>query len=166
MNLAARPGAKWLWLTLLVIIADQLSKALISANWALYESVAIAPSLNIILAHNSGAAFSMLSDAPGWQRIFLSAVATVVSAIIAVWMLRLKADEKWLALALALILGGALGNLWDRVQLGYVVDFIDVYYNNWHWPAFNVADSAICVGAAILLYNALFNTQQQNSDLA
>jgi len=142
---------KWLWLSLLVIVLDQLSKYFVS-NWLqLYESVAVLPFFNFTLLHNPGAAFSFLADAGGWQRWFFTAIALIVSVVIVAWLRRLPAAEKWQAAALALILGGALGNVIDRMRLGYVVDFLDFYYRQWHWPPFNIADSAITIGVAILL---------------
>ena len=146
---------KWLWLSLLVIILDQFSKYMVSDLLHLYESVAVLPFFSITLLHNSGAAFSFLAGAGGWQRWLFTAIALVVSVAIVVWIKRLPTKEKWQAAALALILGGALGNVIDRLRFGYVVDFLDVYYQKWHWPAFNVADSAITVGVAILLMAVL-----------
>lgn len=143
---------KWLWLSLLLVVLDQLSKVVVS-NWLqLYESVAVLPFFNFTLLHNPGAAFSFLADAAGWQRWFFTAIALFVSVVITVWLRRLPAEEKWQAAALALILGGALGNVIDRLRFGYVVDFLDFYYQQWHWPAFNIADSAITVGVTILLW--------------
>lgn len=149
---------KWLWLSVVVVALDQWSKYLVTDSLQLFQSIPLMPSLNLVLVHNSGAAFSFLSDAGGWQRWFFTVVAVVVSIVIVVWMARLKQGERWLAVALSLILGGALGNVWDRIVHGYVVDFVDVYYGDWHWPAFNVADSAIMVGAALLIIDALFNS--------
>jgi signal peptidase II len=142
---------KWLWLSLLVIILDQISKYVVSDLLRLYESVAVLPFFSITLLHNPGAAFSFLASAGGWQRWLFTFIALVVSVAIIVWIKRLPATEKWQAAALSLILGGALGNVIDRLRLGYVVDFLDFYYQKWHWPPFNVADSAISVGVAILL---------------
>jgi signal peptidase II len=146
---------KWLWLSLLVIILDQFSKYVVSDLLHLYESVAVLPFFSITLLHNPGAAFSFLASAGGWQRWLFTGIAVVVSVAIIVWIKRLPATEKWQAAALSLILGGALGNVIDRLHLGYVVDFLDVYYQKWHWPPFNVADSAITVGVAILLITTL-----------
>lgn len=146
---------KWLWLSLLVIILDQFSKYMVSDLLHLYESVAVLPFFSVTLLHNSGAAFSFLAGAGGWQRWLFTAIALVVSVAIIVWIKRLSTTETWQAAALALILGGALGNVIDRLRFGYVVDFLDVYYQKWHWPAFNVADSAITVGVAILLVATL-----------
>jgi signal peptidase II len=148
------PLLKWLWLTGLVIILDVITKGMASENLLLHQPVNILPGLNMTLMHNTGAAFSFLSDASGWQRWFFSIVAIVVSAAIVVWLARLQKGQAWLAIGLTMILGGALGNVWDRLSLGYVIDFIDVYVANAHWPAFNIADSAITVGAGILIYDS------------
>ena len=152
---------KWLWLSVLVIIFDQVTKYMVTDSLYLYQSIPILPSLNLVLAHNTGAAFSFLSDAGGWQRWFFVTLAIIVSIVIVVWITRLQLNEKRLAVALSLVLGGAIGNVWDRIAHGYVVDFIDIYYGSWHWPAFNVADSAICVGATLLIIDALFNKDDQ-----
>ncbi len=149
------PAAKWLGLSLLLIILDQASKAAASTWLAPHEPLAVLPFLNLTLMHNQGAAFSFLSEAGGWQRWFFAGLALLVSAVILWWLLRLPRHETLTAAGLSLILGGALGNVWDRVRLGYVVDFIDVYYGEWHWPAFNIADSAITVGALLLIIDSL-----------
>ncbi len=152
----ARAGSlRWLWLTGAVLVLDQLTKAWIAATLSLYERIPLLPFLDITRVHNRGAAFSFLSTAAGWQRWFFTALAFAVSVAILVWLRRLPGSQRRLAAGLALVLGGALGNLWDRLQHGYVVDFIDVYYGGWHWPAFNVADSAISIGAALLILDAL-----------
>jgi len=153
----AFPPYPWAWLavTALVVLLDWHSKALVSEALELYRPVEVFSWLNITLAHNYGAAFSFLNDAGGWQRWFFIALASVVSLVLLVWLLRLPRHEWLTGLGLSLILGGAIGNLVDRIQLGYVVDFIDVYYKNWHYPAFNVADSAITCGVALLLVDAL-----------
>jgi signal peptidase II len=145
---------RWLWLSVLVVGLDQLTKALVSTNFSLYEFVPLFPSVNLTLLHNTGAAFSLLDDAGGWQRWLFVVLALIISGMIVVWLYGLGGKRPWLACALALVLGGALGNLWDRVQLGYVIDFVDVYYQQWHWPAFNVADSAITLGAIMLVIDA------------
>ena len=146
---------RWLWLSAAVIGLDQLSKMIASRMLDLHQPVPVMPFLNLTLTHNTGAAFSFLSDAGGWQRWFFAGLTIVVAIIIVVWLTRLTAGLRWLAAALSLVLGGALGNLWDRLVIGAVVDFIDVYYGTWHWPAFNVADSAICVGAVMLVVSTL-----------
>jgi signal peptidase II len=149
-------GLVWIWLSVVVIVLDQWTKSLASNALTLYQPVAVFPSFNLTLSHNTGAAFSFLSDAGGWQRWFFVILALGVSVFLVNWMWRLRRQDTWVAIALALILGGAIGNVWDRMLLGYVVDFIDVYYNTWHWPAFNIADSAITVGAVMLVIELTF----------
>lgn len=145
---------KWLWLSLLVLILDQASKLLVDASLQLYESIPLLPYFNLTYARNTGAAFSFLSDAGGWQRWLFAGLAVVMSGFITWWLLRLQRHETLMAMALSLVLGGAIGNLIDRVAYGYVIDFLDVYYQNWHWPAFNIADSAICIGVALMLLDS------------
>jgi signal peptidase II len=145
---------KWLNLSAVIILLDQLSKWIVSAQLDLYDSIAVMPSFNLVLAHNYGAAFSFLAGAGGWQRWFFTGLAIIVAVVLTVWMSRLKSEAKWEAISLALILGGAIGNVIDRVLHGYVIDFIDVYYGSYHWPAFNIADSAICVGAVMLIIDS------------
>lgn len=147
----------WLWLSLLVIGLDQLTKLWVKESLLLNQSIPVLSSFNLTLLHNTGAAFSFLANAGGWQRWFLTGLALLVGSIIIVWLARLKRQQYWLACALALVLGGALGNVIDRIIYGYVIDFIDIYYQQWHWPAFNVADSAISVGAVMLLIDALWH---------
>lgn len=152
---------KWLWLSAVVIVLDQVSKAVAVAGLVQGQPVSIFPSLNLTLMYNRGAAFSFLSSADGWQRWLFAGIAIVVSMIIIGWLRKLDTSARWQAAALALILGGALGNLWDRLVLGHVVDFIDVYYGQSHWPAFNIADSAISVGAVMLVIDALRGRRQE-----
>jgi signal peptidase II len=140
---------KWSWVAVLVIILDQLTKQLATSYLNYAEPLAVMPLFNLTLVHNTGAAFSFLSQAGGWQRWFFAGVALLVSVGILFWLRRLSADKVWEALALVLVLGGAIGNVWDRIVLGYVVDFLDFYYGSWHWPAFNVADMAITAGIAV-----------------
>ncbi len=154
----------WSWLSLLIVVFDQVSKQWADAALQLYRPVELLPGLNFTLSYNSGAAFSFLSDAGGWQRWLFTVLAVAVSLFILRWMHTLRRDERWMAVALALILGGALGNVWDRIVLGHVIDFIDVYYQQWHWPTFNVADSAICVGAVMLVVDALRNRDEKNEE--
>lgn len=155
---------KWLWLSAVILALDALTKMWASSTLSLYESVPITPFFNIVLAHNSGAAFSFLADASGWQRWFFTAIALVVSVVITVWLKRLPANEKLQAVALASVLGGALGNVLDRVMHGYVVDFLDFYYQEYHWPAFNVADIAIVLGAVLLIWHSLFCQPKKSSE--
>jgi signal peptidase II len=156
---------KWLWLSLLAVILDQVSKLAIAANMQLFQSIQLIPSFNLTYVHNTGAAFSFLSEAGGWQRWFFAGLAMVISVVIAVWMTRLTKQESLLAVALALVLGGAIGNLIDRLAYGYVIDFLDVYYGTWHWPAFNVADSAITLGVMLMLAESFGLGQSKKSDL-
>lgn len=153
---------KWLWLSALVIALDLSTKAIASHYLVLHQPVPVFPGFNWTLMHNTGAAFSFLSDASGWQRWFFTVIAVVVSIGITIWMKRLHSSQVWLAISLALILGGALGNLWDRLTLGYVVDFIQVYYDRWYYPAFNIADSAISVGAVMLIIDSLRGNRSDN----
>ena len=144
----------WLAISLVVIVLDQVTKYGISHSLMFGESIPIAPFFNLVLAYNTGAAFSFLAGAGGWQRIFFMAIA-VVACVIILNLLRKHYQERWFSLALSLILGGALGNLIDRILLGHVVDFLDFYVANYHWPAFNVADSAITLGAVLLILDSL-----------
>jgi signal peptidase II len=144
----------WLAVAAAVIVFDQATKALVQARFAPGENLPVTGFFDLVLVFNRGAAFSFLSDAGGWQRAFFIAVAVGASALI-LFLLRRHAHERWFSLGLALILGGALGNLWDRVVLGHVVDFLLFHYKGWHWPAFNVADSAITVGATMLVLDGL-----------
>ncbi len=152
---------RWLWLSLGVVVLDQLTKALAERSLRLYEAVEVLPFFKFTLLYNTGAAFSILSDAGGWQRWFFTVLALVVSAVIVYWLHGLSPAQRWLAAGLACILGGALGNVADRVAHGHVIDFILLHYRHWHWPAFNVADSAITVGVAILLLDAFVNKREQ-----
>lgn len=144
-------GLRWLYLSAAVLALDQGTKDIAAAKLQLYESVEVLPSLNFTLLHNTGAAFSIFADASGWQRWFFTALAVAVGIAIVIWLARTPATARWMPCALALVLGGTLGNLYDRLTLGHVIDFIDVYYRNWHWPAFNIADSAISTGVIMLL---------------
>lgn len=147
----------WLMLSALIFVADQISKLAALEHIQLHESLPVIDGLlSWTLAFNEGAAFSFLSDAGGWQRWFFTALAIVVSSILVVWLSRTDRSDWRTALPLALIIGGAIGNVIDRIRLGHVVDFIDVHYGTWSWPAFNIADSAISVGAVMLIAFGLF----------
>jgi len=150
----------WMILAAIVVIADQITKSIATAELILYKSVAVMPMFNFTLMHNEGAAFSFLSDAGGWQRWFFTVISFVVSVLLIFWIKKLKPEEKIQAIAFSLILGGAIGNLIDRVRFGYVVDFIEIYWNSngqqYSWPAFNIADSAITIGVVILVIEAVF----------
>ncbi|AZF19534.1 MULTISPECIES: signal peptidase II [unclassified Pseudomonas] len=142
----------WLVLSVLVLVIDQVSKAHFEGTLEMFQQIVVIPDyFSWTLAYNTGAAFSFLADGGGWQRWLFALIAVVVSAVLVVWLKRLGRDDTWLAIALALVLGGALGNLYDRIALGHVIDFILVHWQNRHYfPAFNFADSAITVGAIML----------------
>ena len=157
--------AVWLLASAAVIALDIYTKRLASEVLVLYRPHEVLSWLNMTLAHNYGAAFSFLSSAGGWQRGFFITLASVVSAVLLVWLLRLPRREWLTGLGLALVLGGAIGNLVDRVRLGYVVDFIDVHFKGWHYPAFNVADSAITCGVALLIIDVfLISTRRKDKE--
>ncbi|HEY4972057.1 MAG TPA: signal peptidase II [Steroidobacteraceae bacterium] len=145
---------RYLLLSAAVVALDQLTKFLIEQHLALFESVSVLPVLEITRLHNSGAAFSFLAGAAGWQRWLFTALAIIVSVALLLWLRRIDRSATALASAVALILGGALGNLIDRLRLGHVIDFIHVHWGDHYFPAFNVADSAITIGAALLLLDA------------
>ena len=164
---AAASGWRWLPLTAAVIVLDQASKAWMLQHFVLFERVRLAPVLDIVLTYNTGAAFSMLADAAGWQRWVFVALALGVSAALIVWLRRLTAATQGLiACGLAFIVGGALGNMLDRLRLGHVIDFIHAHWGLHYFPAFNVADSAITVGAALLLLDAWREARAQRGERA
>lgn len=142
---------KWLWLAVLIIALDLGTKAMATAMLTYASPVPVMPSFNLTLLHNTGAAFSFLAGAAGWQRWFFVVLAIGVSVALVVWLKTLKRNETWTAIAIVLILGGALGNVYDRVVHGYVVDFLHFYWNDWHFPAFNLADTAITIGAGMMI---------------
>lgn len=146
---------RYLSIAALVVVADQLTKWAALKYLVRHVEVAVVPFLNLTLAYNRGAAFSFLSDAGGWQNAFFSTVAAVACAVIIYMLYRTRGRDPLLAFGLVFILGGAIGNLIDRLLYGHVIDFIDVYYRHWHWPTFNIADSAITVGAVMLILDAL-----------
>ena len=153
---------QWWWLSALVIVLDQTTKYLAETLLVMHQPVPVLPSFNFMLTYNTGAAFSFLAGAGGWQRWLFLGLGSLVSIGLMVWLRRLKPGEKWLATALALILGGAIGNLIDRAWLGKVIDFIQLYYDRWYWPAFNIADSAITLGAALLVLESLWPRNTSN----
>lgn len=157
---------RWLWISILIVFFDQLTKWIAEA-WLEIEGTtyAVMNHLNMKLAYNYGAAFSFLSDQGGWQRWFFSILAIVVCIFILIWMRKLKEDETWTAIGLALVLGGAIGNLADRVMYGRVIDFIDFYWSEagYHFATFNIADIAISMGAAILVIISLFAKDEEET---
>lgn len=152
------PGkSAWLGLSLAVVILDQLSKWFVAAHMHVYETLYVLPVFNIALLHNAGAAFSMLAGQPGWQRWFFVVLALVIVTLIVAWLMRMPAQgNRWIAAGVALVAGGAVGNVLDRLAAGYVVDFLQFHWQGWFFPAFNVADSAITVGAIMLLVDGVF----------
>ena len=161
MSMASRNTAllPWLAIAALIIIADQITKTLIIGSFQHGDSVTITSFFNLVRVHNSGAAFSFLAGASGWQRWFFIGVGLAAAGFI-VWMLRGHGGQRLFAWALALILGGALGNVIDRILHGYVVDFIQVHHSGWYFPSFNVADSAISVGAACLILDEILRVRR------
>ena len=149
----------WLGLSLVLLIADQFTKILILGYYRLGDSTVVTAFFNIVRVHNTGAAFSFLADASGWQRWFFTGIGVVAVGVI-VWMLKAHPGQKLFSFALACILGGAVGNVIDRVRYGYVVDFLDFYWGTWHFPAFNIADSAISIGAACLILDELLRVRK------
>ncbi|RUM94651.1 MAG: signal peptidase II [Thiothrix sp.] len=155
---------KWLWLSGLVIMLDQATKLAADRLLTFHSPVTVIPNFfNFTLAYNEGAAFSFLSDVGGWQRWFFTVLAVVVSVVLIFWIKNLSRQERWTAAALSLILGGAIGNVIDRVLYGHVIDFIQWYYHSFYWPSFNIADSAISVGAAILIFQTLFGHKPEST---
>ena len=149
----------WLGLALIILIADQFTKVLVLGYYRLGDSTYVAPFFNLVRAHNTGAAFSFLAAASGWQRWFFTAIG-VAATLFILWLLRSHAHQKLFAFALACILGGAVGNVIDRMLHGYVVDFLQFHWRGWYFPAFNVADSAITVGAACLILDELLRVRK------
>ncbi|MBU0589504.1 MAG: lipoprotein signal peptidase [Gammaproteobacteria bacterium] len=144
----------WLGLAFIILIADQFSKVLLMGYYQLGDSTYVTSFFNIVRVHNRGAAFSFLSDASGWQRWFFTAIG-IAAVLFILWMLKSHPGQRLFSFAMACILGGAIGNLVDRVLYGHVVDFLDLHYQHWHFPAFNIADSAITIGAACLILDEL-----------
>ncbi|MFO1433632.1 MAG: signal peptidase II [Candidatus Competibacteraceae bacterium] len=146
---------KWLWLSGLVIALDQVSKWLAEQVLLPGQPVPVLSFFNLTLLYNTGAAFSFLAQAGGWQHWFFLLLSLTISIALVIWLARLQRGQTLLAIALSLILGGAVGNLIDRIVHGHVIDFIQLYYQRWYWPAFNIADSAITVGAVLLVLDNL-----------
>ena len=149
----------WLGLAVVVLVVDQVTKQWIVEQYSLGMSDRITEFFNLVHVHNYGAAFSFLNNEGGWQRWGFSVFAAVISLIIIVWIVRLSPQQRLEGCALALILGGALGNLYDRVALGYVIDFLDFHWSGWHFPAFNVADSGITLGAILIILDSFLRYQ-------
>ena len=149
-----------LWISLLVVVLDQITKQLAEAWLPFHQLVEVIPGFDWYLTYNTGAAFSFLADAGGWQRWFFTITTIVISAVILFWIKQVPKEDKFTAISLCLILGGALGNLIDRVYLGHVIDFIQVWLGSFPWPAFNVADAAISIGATILILSSFSSSEK------
>src|SRR5690606_22114235 len=159
MTLFKESGWRLWWLIALVLLVDQLTKQVVIANMQLFDSIELLPVFNLTYVRNYGAAFSFLSDAGGWQRWFFTLIAVAISVVLAVWLARNNKAQLRMNMALALVLAGAVGNLIDRRIEGYVIDFPHLSYQNWHYPAFNIADSAICIGAALLIWDSFSSNE-------
>lgn len=166
MNETEATGSKlrWLWLAVLVIALDLGTKAMATAMLTYANPVPVMPMFNLTLLHNTGAAFSFLAGGSGWQRWFFVTLALVVSVVLVFWLKSLRRDETWSAIAIVLILGGALGNVYDRIVHGYVVDFLHFYWNDYHFPAFNLADTAITIGAGMMIIDIFRKPRDSGGD--
>ena len=154
----------WLWLSSLVVILDQLSKQIAENSLLLHKPLAVFPGFNWTLMYNKGAAFSFLSQAGGWQRWFFIILSSVISIALIIWLKQLKKEQQVLSAGIAFILGGAIGNLIDRGMYGHVIDFIQVYYKDFYWPAFNIADSAITLGAGLLILDMFIEYKKAHNN--
>ncbi len=155
-------GLRWLWLTLICLIADQITKQLVVGSMDLYQSINISPFFSITYVRNLGAAFSFLADQGGWQRWFFCGVAAIASIVFVYWLAKTPKSNRYLCIAFALMLSGALGNLVDRLLFGYVIDFLDFYIRDKHWPAFNIADSMIFIGAFLMILDSFKKPVNEN----
>ncbi|TRN23133.1 signal peptidase II [Vibrio furnissii] len=155
-------GVRWLWLALLIFVSDIAIKLVVmnGMGYGWENRIEVLPFFNLLYVHNYGAAFSFLSDQAGWQRWLFTGIAFAVVGLLAFWMRRLPSSDKWNNMAYAFIIGGAVGNVFDRVVHGFVVDYLDFYWGTYHWPAFNLADSAICIGAAMIILDGFRGKKQ------
>ena len=166
-SLFSNTGLRWLWLALLMLVLDQITKIWVANTFSYREVVEVMPFFNLTYVHNPGAAFSFLADQGGWQRWFFTAIAAGVSIMLLFWLAKTPRRDTMISISFTLILSGALGNLIDRLMYGYVIDFLDFYYGSYHWPAFNIADSAIFVGAGLMIIDAFKSdkTQQDSANV-
>ncbi len=148
-------GLRWIWVSVLVLALDRYTKVWAQKHLIFQQTKAIFPSFNLALSYNRGSAFGFLNHDAGWYAMMFAGIAIAVSIAIIIWLARLNVTQRWLAIGLSLVLGGALGNLWDRFSYGHVIDFIQVYVADLYWPTFNLADSAICIGAVMLMVDAI-----------
>jgi len=158
-------GLRWLWLTLLFLILDQITKHWVAGSFDYRETLSVLPFFNLTYVHNTGAAFSFLADQGGWQRWFFTAIASIASIVFIVWMAKTPKSQKLLSIAFSLMLSGALGNLIDRALFGYVIDFLDFHWAGYHFAAFNVADSMIFIGAALMILDSFTQTSPNEEQL-
>jgi signal peptidase II len=156
-------GLRWLWLTLVFLVLDQMTKHWVAGSFSLYESINVLPIFSITYVHNPGAAFSFLANQDGWQRWFFTAIATIACIVFIVWLTKLTKSQTLLSIAVALMLSGAMGNLIDRALFGYVIDFLHFHWSGYDFPAFNVADSMIFIGAALMILES-FTTNTNAND--
>ncbi|EOD78429.1 lipoprotein signal peptidase [Grimontia sp. AD028] len=163
---AKQSGLRWLWLALLVFVLDIGSKLLVmnTMGYGWSNRIEVLPFFNLLYVHNYGAAFSFLSDAGGWQRWFFAAIALGVSGMLVYWMRQTPSTNRILNVAYALVIGGAIGNLFDRLVHGYVVDFLDFYVGNYHWPAFNLADTGIVIGAVLIVLDSIIASKKPQAE--
>lgn len=161
METSGNHSLRWLWLVLFVIVVDQVTKWLATAFLSYGQPVFLLPVFDLTLLHNTGAAFSFLANSGGWQRWFFALIAVGMTVYLTYWLYKTPSNQRLLCLSLALIIGGAVGNLIDRVYHGYVVDFISVHWANYYFPAFNMADSAITVGAVLMIWQLLTDKSEQ-----
>lgn len=160
-KLFTETGFKWLWITILFLVLDQVTKQLVVNSFYLGESLNILPFFDLRYVQNPGAAFSFLADQDGWQRWFFTVIAAVASVVFLVWLSKTPKTNVLLSISLAFMLSGAAGNLIDRALFGYVIDFLDFHIAGKHWPAFNVADSAIFIGAALMIFDSFKNSDSE-----
>lgn len=154
----------YLWISALIIVADQGTKWIAESQLEFHQAVSVFPYFEWYLTYNKGAAFSFLADAGGWQRWFFMVLTIIISVVLFIWLKKLKPDEKLTAIALCLILGGAIGNVIDRIFLGHVIDFIQVWLGSYPWPAFNIADSAISIGAVTLILDGILSPHKKTDE--
>lgn len=159
---SSKNSLRWLWVALIVIIADQATKWLAVGFLEFAQPVVVLPVFDLTLLHNTGAAFSFLAEMGGWQRWFFAAIAVGMTAYLSHWLYKTPADQKLLCISLAMIIGGAVGNLIDRMLLGYVIDFISIHWQQYYYPAFNIADSAITVGAVLMIWQLLTEKSEES----
>ncbi|MGJ8681974.1 signal peptidase II [Paraglaciecola sp.] len=162
LNLFTQTGWRFLWLAVIAVSLDQYTKTLVVSKIELYQAVQVTPFFNLTHVYNYGAAFSFLHDAGGWQRWFFTVIAILVTSLVLWWLKQTSRQQVILPVAFSLIVGGAIGNAYDRIVHGYVIDFLVVYYDDWYWPAFNIADSAICVGAVLLIIDMFKNKEEEH----